>query len=290
MFFIPLFDDVGSPWLVLVFGGLLLLQWSRPLRRLRFSLFRRVVRNIAFAVPALLTLRLALLPVPLLAAAWAERNGFGLIHWLLPAEGPIRWVGLGLGIPAFDYAYYWWHYATHKVPLLWRFHNVHHTDLDMDVSTALRFHFGELILSILFRAATVVLFGIGFWTAVVYEIVFETAGQFHHSNWRLPKPVERLLNAVFVTPRMHGIHHSIVRDEFNSNWGTLFSFWDRLHGTHRLDIPQEELILGVPAYRDENELTPGRLLGMPFRKQRDWKLPDGRPCETRRDAPSRKNG
>lgn len=272
---IPFFDSVGSPLLILFFVLLLIMQWRRPLRRLHVKLLRRLVRNIGFALPAFVTFRLVLLPIPLLAAHWAHDHQVGLLNWLLPHTGIRGWVGGILGFLAFDYAYYWWHYATHKVPLLWRFHNVHHTDLDMDVSTAARFHFGELLLSVLFRVALVGVLGISFWSAIVYEVFFDTAAQFHHANWRLPARVERLLNTLFVTPRMHGIHHSIVRDEFNSNWGTLFSVWDRLHKTHRMDIAQEDVTLGVPAYRDENELKLGHLFRMPFGKQRDWKLPNG---------------
>ena len=272
---IPFFDSVGSPVLVLVFVLMLLLQWYRPLRWLHHTYLRRLLRNIGFALPAFVTLRLVLLPIPLLVALWAHEHQVGLLNGLLPATGIGAWVGGLLGFLAFDYAYYWWHYATHKVPLLWRFHNVHHTDLDMDVSTAIRFHFGELLLSGFFRVALIGILGISFWSAIVYEVFFDIAAQFHHANVRLPKKVEYLLNTLLVTPRMHGIHHSIVRDEFNSNWGTLFSIWDRLHGTHRMDITQDELTLGVPAYRDENELTLGKLVRMPFGKQRDWKLPNG---------------
>lgn len=98
---------------------------------------------------------------------------------------------------------------------------------------------------------------------------------FHHSNWRLPIALERILNLIVVTPRMHGIHHSIVQRETNSNWGTIFCWWDKLHRTLRRDIPQGEVTIGVAAYRDERELTFGKLLALPFREQRPWRLPDG---------------
>lgn len=286
MFTIPVFDYIGSPWLILLFGLMLLIQWLRPLRRLHFPLLRRVVRNISFALPAFVTLRLALLPIPLLAAVWAADHQVGLINWLLPKEGVWIWIGGVLGILAFDYAYYWWHYATHKIPFLFRFHNVHHTDLDMDVSTAIRFHFVELLISVAFRVSVVLVTGISFWAVLVFEIVFETATQFHHSNTRLPKSVERVLNALVVTPRMHGIHHSIILDEFNSNWGTIFSLWDRMHRTHRMDIAQDELTIGVPAYREEHELTIGQLFILPFGKQRNWKLPNGQKLNTRTEPKS----
>lgn len=272
---IPFFDAVGSPLLVLFFALMLFLQWRRPLRLLQHNYLRRLIQNIGVALPTFVVLRLVLIPLPLQAAHWAHDHKLGLLNWLLPASRIGTWVGGILGFLAFDYAYYWWHYATHKVPLLWRFHSVHHTDLDMDVSTAIRFHVGELLLSVVFRVGLVLLLGISFWSTIVYEVFFDVAAQFHHANWRLPKKMERLLNTLVVTPRMHGIHHSIIRDEFNSNWGTLFSIWDRLHRTHRMDVTQDELTLGVPAYRHENELTLGHLVRMPFKKQRVWKLPNG---------------
>jgi sterol desaturase/sphingolipid hydroxylase (fatty acid hydroxylase superfamily) len=152
---------------------------------------------------------------------------------------------------------------------------VHHSDLNMDVSTGIRFHLGEVILSIPFRVTTVLVFGIDFWALVAFEFFFETSNLFEHSNWRLPLGVERFLNHFLVTPRMHGIHHSIVQRETNSNWGTIFCWWDKLHRTIRRDIPQDAITIGVAAYRDESELTIGRLFLLPFRDQRPWRLPDG---------------
>ena len=110
---------------------------------------------------------------------------------------------------------------------------------------------------------------------LTFFIAFETATLFHHSNWRLPIGVERILNCVLVTPRMHGIHHSIVQRETNSNWGTMFCWWDKLHRTLRRDIPQDAITIGVPAYRDEKELTCGRLWLLPFQRQREWRLANG---------------
>jgi sterol desaturase/sphingolipid hydroxylase (fatty acid hydroxylase superfamily) len=215
--------------------------------------------------------RLVLMPVPLMISVWAAHRGFGLFHWLHVGRLP----EIIAGVLIYDYAYYWWHQLMHLSPLFWRFHNVHHTDLDMDVTTASRFHLGEVLISVFFRAALVAVLGLSIWTLAVYELLFVLATQFHHSNWRLPIPVERILNYSFVTPRMHGVHHSIVQRETNSNWGTVFSIWDRLHRTLRIDIPQDEITIGVAAYRDERELTFGKLFLLPFQKQRLWRLPDG---------------
>ena len=279
---LPILDYFGTPLLLAALVILFWRQLDRPLRQLRYSVWRRAVRNFIFSAPAFALLRLALIPIPLAAAWWAEQRGFGLLHWT-PIPGWLRHVA---GFVLMDWAYYWWHYATHTVPILWRFHNVHHTDLDLDITTAARFHFGEIIASIPFRVIVATLFGVSPVTLLVFEIFFEGASLFHHSNWRLPLGLERILNRIIVTPRMHGIHHSIVRRETDSNWGTIFSFWDRLHRTLRIDIAQDEIEIGVAGYRDEKDLTLVRLWRMPFGQQRAWRLPDGKVPE-REPRPTR---
>jgi len=223
------------------------------------------------SIPGFAIVRLATLPIPIAIAIWAQHQYVGLLNWIhLPT-----WAVVIATFLLMDYAYWWWHRAMHMVPFFWRFHNVHHTDLDMDVSTAARFHFGEMIFSTGFLSLAVVLFGIGPIMLVVFFAPFEAATLFHHSNWRLPIHVERALNLILVTPRMHGIHHSIVQRETNSNWGTMFCWWDKLHRTLRRDLPQDAITIGVAAYREENELTLGKLFAMPFREQRAWRLPNG---------------
>ncbi len=268
---IPLLDSFGSPLLSVVFAGLLWLQWRFPLRRQHFAALRRVVRNLVLSAPSHAVFRFAMLPVPIALASWAQNRHLGLLN-VIPMP---HWTRVIATFLLMDYAYWWWHWTNHMVPLFWRFHNVHHTDLDMDVSTASRFHFGEMLFSVGFLSAAVVLFGVGPLMLIAFFITFEAATLFHHSNWRLPLWFERILNHVMVTPRMHGIHHSIVQRETNSNWGTIFCWWDKFHRTLRRDIPQDEVTIGVAAYRDENELTIGKLLVLPFRRQRSWELPNG---------------
>jgi sterol desaturase/sphingolipid hydroxylase (fatty acid hydroxylase superfamily) len=268
---IPLLDYVGSPIFVTLFSLLLFIQWKWPLRRAHFSMLRRLLRNFVFSFPAFVVLRLALIPIPLALAYWAQGHGVGLLNWL-------RLPGIAAAVLAFlamDWAYYWWHWANHRLPFFWRFHNVHHTDLDLDVTTAARFHFGEIFLSIPFRVGVVLLLGVSPVVYLVFEIVFESATMFHHSNWRLSLGLERVLNHVIVTPRMHGIHHSIVERETDSNWGTIFCWWDKIHRSLRRDIAQAEITIGVAAFRDEDELTVGKLLTLPFKGQRPWRLPTG---------------
>jgi len=268
---IPLWDYIGRPLLGGIFLVLLLLQWQFPLRRQHFSALRRLARNFVLSIPGFAIVRLLMLPIPLAIAMSVQDRHLGLLNWLaLP-----RWIVIIATFLLMDYAYWWWHWANHMVPLFWRFHNVHHTDLDLDVSTAARFHFGEMLFSVGFLSLAVILFGIAPIMLLVFFITFEAATLFHHSNWRLPINLERILNLIIVTPRMHGIHHSIVQRETNSNWGTIFCWWDKLHRTLRRDIPQNAITIGVAAYRDENELTLGKLLALPFGRQREWRLPTG---------------
>ena len=137
---IPLMDYVDRPILGAVFVGLLLLQWRFPLRRQHFSMLRRLVRNFVLSIPGFAIVRLAMLPIPFAIAMWAQDRQLGLLHWLHPQN----WVAVIATFLLMDYAYWWWHWANHMVPFFWRFHNVHHTDLDLDVTTAARFHFGEM--------------------------------------------------------------------------------------------------------------------------------------------------
>lgn len=167
--------------------------------------------------------------------------------------------------------------ATHRVPFLWRFHLVHHIDLDLDASTALRFHAGEMALSVPFRAAQVVLLGVSPRALRTWQAFFFAAVLFHHSNARLPLRAERALARLVMTPRLHGLHHSTVREETDSNWSSGLSVWDRLHGTMRADVPQGAIDIGVPGYHAPQDVRIEPSLRLPFAKPRpSWRTPDGR--------------
>ena len=183
-----------------------------------------------------------------------------------------------------DLSFYYWHVANHRIAFLWRFHNVHHIDPDLDVSTAFRFHFVEVALSAGFRAVQVIVIGPSVFAYLVYEVAFELGTLFHHSNLRLPLVIERNLNRIAVTPRMHGIHHSDIREENISNFGVVFPWWDRLHRTLRLNVPQAEVTIGIPGYsRPEDNRILG-CLALPFQSQRDyWQAAAG--ARLRREEP-----
>ena len=211
-------------------------------------------------------------PVAMAVLEWASETPFGVLY-LVPMPVGAQFI---VAFLLMDLTFYWWHVANHRVPFLWRFHNVHHIDPDLDVSTAFRFHFGEVALSAAFRAAQVGVIGPPLWLLVAYEAAFQANTMFHHSNVRLPPRLERLLNGVLVTPRMHGIHHSQVAGETNSNYSVVFSWWDRLHRTFGVDVPQERIVIGVPAYAAPEDNTLPNVLLLPFRRQRDyWRGPDG---------------
>jgi sterol desaturase/sphingolipid hydroxylase (fatty acid hydroxylase superfamily) len=232
------------------------------------SRWHRIVINFIVSIPAFTLLRLLLIPAMVWLAAQNEKWQWGINYvYNLPV-----WLEAIIAFILLDYTNYLWHILNHKIPLLWRFHLVHHTDADLDVTTALRFHFGEIIGSVFFRGAAVVLVGVSPLLVLIYEIFFEACTQFHHSNTKLPLKVERALNMLIVTPRMHGIHHSVVRSETDSNYSVIFSFWDRIHRTIKLHIPQQQVVIGVPMYSNHQELTIGFLLKLPFTKIREWKL------------------
>jgi sterol desaturase/sphingolipid hydroxylase (fatty acid hydroxylase superfamily) len=179
-----------------------------------------------------------------------------------------------------DYTLWVWHFASHRVSFLWRFHLVHHVDRDLDSSTALRFHFGEHALSIVYRAAQITLIGTSAEALWMWQLILFASILFHHANVRLPAGVERWLVRIIVTPRMHTIHHSTQLSETDSNWSSLLSVWDYLHRTILLSVPQEDITVGVPAYQDARDVTIGRILLMPFRPQRrDWHRADGTRCK-----------
>jgi sterol desaturase/sphingolipid hydroxylase (fatty acid hydroxylase superfamily) len=226
--------DLCAPLLAVVGLALFVAERRRPLRP-RTDV-RRLRTNLAVGTAAALTVRLAVAP----AMTWAAGARFGLLHRL---PWPLRPL---LGFLLLDWTMYLWHRANHRVPALWRFHRAHHSDRELDTSTALRFHAGELVLSVPFRMAQVAAIGVSPAVAVGYEAFMQAAALFHHSNLGLPERTDTSLNAVVVTPRMHGVHHSIRPEEQHSNWSVLFSFWDRLHGTLSQRPFRQPEALGLP--------------------------------------------
>ncbi len=244
------------------FAALLLAEWARPLRRATQRKWRRVFINLAIGALGGAALAVVYGPVVLGGVERARGAEFGLLRWI-PLPG---WLASVLAIVLLDYTLWIWHWLNHRVPLLWRFHAAHHADLDLDTSTAFRFHFGELLLSVPFRALQAVFIGVEVPVLLFWEALLLVATEFHHSNLRLPLSCERWLRLAIITPRMHGIHHSILPPEVNSNFGTLLSAWDRVHRTFLVRIPQSEIVIGLAEMRDPSRLGLLGSLGVPFLK------------------------
>jgi len=263
-----------TPFLVPgVFLLLLVLESLRPLRRRKRRRGSRYVVNGALTGLGFITGMLTVRPLALFGAAWSETHSFGLLHLV----GLPLWAKVCAGVLLMDLTFYYWHRLNHTRPLLWRFHGIHHDDPDMDVSTSFRFHFGEVLYSTVFRILQVGLIGVLPLTYVVYEAVFNCATMFHHSNLRLPVALERLINKIFVTPRMHGVHHSVIGRETNSNYSVIFCWWDRLNRSLKLNISQKDIIIGVPGYLLPRDNRIFSMLAFPFTRQRPyWRWPSGK--------------
>ena len=244
----------------------------RPLRRSVESKPRRIGRNLATAGLAYATALLIGTPLLIPVSNWVIAHRIGLLN-VGRISGTTHVV---IAVILLDYTLWFWHFANHRVPFLWRFHLVHHVDRDLDSSTALRFHFGEHALSFVYRALQIVVIGASPQAVWTWQTILFASILFHHANVELPFGIERWLVRVVVTPRMHGIHHSDQFSETDSNWSSLLSLWDYLHGTILLAVPQREVTIGVPAWRNPRDVTLGRILLMPFRRQRrDFHREDG---------------
>jgi sterol desaturase/sphingolipid hydroxylase (fatty acid hydroxylase superfamily) len=253
-------------------AAVLWLERRRPLRRRTEREANHDARNVAMALVGAAAIRVAEKPLTDRLTRSVHENHRGLLKALrLP---PV--VEVAAAVVLLDYTLYVWHVLAHRLPLLWRFHRVHHLDVDLTATTALRFHFAELVLSVPWRAAQIVLIGAAPLSLSTWQTATLVAILFHHSNTRLPLAVERRLCRFVMTPRMHGIHHSSIEDEASSNWSTIFAWPDWLHGTHRLNVPQRAVTIGVPESRDPAALRFGSLLAAPFRRQPAyWRLPGG---------------
>jgi len=263
-------------------GALFVAERRRPLRRQAEPGPERVGRNLTIGLLAAATTAAAEMPIVAPVQRLAERRRLGLLR-RLPMPRALR---VALGVLLLDYTLYLWHRLNHHAPFLWRFHAVHHVDLDLDSTTGVRFHFGELAMASGFRALQVLLLGVDRETLRLWQQMLLVSVVFHHSNLELPIEVEQGLNTVFVTPRMHGIHHSTRPAETDSNYSSLLSCWDRVHRSLRLDVPQTEITIGVPGFPEREDVTLERSLMLPFRWDPRLLPPAGAGPATRSDTPA----
>lgn len=241
---------------------LLLAEVRSPAREPRESRTTRLARNGALGGFALAATGLLETPLVVRVAALGERRGWGL----LPRLRAPRAVRAIVAVALLDYGMYAWHAAMHRVPLLWRLHLVHHVDRDCDVSTAVRIHAVEIVLSVAVRVGQVVALGVTPREFALWQRLFGASVLFHHANVKLPAALDRVLGALIMT-RRHGIHHLASRYAQHGNWSSGLVIWDLLHGTLREADPEGEI--GIPAYRTPSDVTLARLIALPFVPQRD---------------------
>lgn len=195
-------------------------------------------------------------------AGYVHTNKLGVLNLLqMPA-----WSKFIVTVIFMDFMLYVWHLLNHKMPFLWRFHRVHHCDINMDVSSATRFHLGELLISAIIKISIIFFLGAPPAAVFIFESVLVLCAQFHHSSIKVPLWFENIFWIFFVPPSMHRIHHSVIIRERDTNYGTIFSIWDRLLGTLLFDVDQEKIRIGVGAYQDPDKLNFHQLLLMPFTK------------------------
>ncbi len=224
---------------------------------------RHGARNLAFGLFNAALLRLLFLAGFATVTAWSADHDFGLLRKI---ERP-PWVEILIVFVLFDLWMYLWHRANHTVPLLWRFHRMHHSDPEMDATSAVRFHTGEVVLSAIARLAIVPLLGMTLRHLAIYEMVFLPVILFHHSNVRLPRWADHGLLALIVTPAMHRVHHSRERPETDSNYGSIFPYWDYLAGSFRLRADAHTIDLGLDGMDDPSWQSLSGMFATPVRKQ-----------------------
>lgn len=228
---------------------------------------KRWVTNWLIAILDSVSLRILMPVLAVEMAVYAEAKAWGL---LALAELP-DWMATAAAFILLDVAIYGQHVATHKIPLLWRFHKMHHADRDVDVTTGLRFHPVEIIFSMAFKLVCVVLIGPSALAVVLFEVVLNASAMFNHSNLKLPLIVDKHLRHVIVTPDMHRVHHSIIPGETNSNYGFFFAFWDRLFKTYTAQpkYGHDDVVIGLGEHQIDKPSSLVWSLMLPFKKDGD---------------------
>lgn len=223
----------------------------------------RRLNNIIIVIVDTVLVRLLLPLLPVGMAIYAAENSMGLFNIV---NLPI-WLVFILSLLILDCIIYWQHRLFHTIPMFWRLHRMHHTDIEFDFTTAVRFHPIEIILSILLKLIVIFLLGAPAIAVMVFEILLSSSALFNHSNIKLSKSVDKVLRLFIVTPDMHRVHHSVYREETDSNFGFNIPWWDKLFGTY-VDQPKDghiDMSIGIEIFREEKDSRIDQLLLQPFR-------------------------
>ncbi|MGR8939984.1 MAG: sterol desaturase family protein [Gammaproteobacteria bacterium] len=250
-----------------IFLIMIVWEYFRPRRLLRFGRSRRWPINLGLAALNMVLMRATLGSLAYASAVYARDHDWGLLH--LNSSAP-PWMAVAATLLLLDFAIYGQHILMHKWPPLWRLHQVHHTDLEFDATTAVRFHPLEIVLSMLYKVLCILLIGADPIAVIAFEIILNGAATFNHSNVDIPPALDKKLRWLLITPDMHRIHHSARRAEMDSNYGFSISLWDRLCGTYTGDPeePQTRMTIGLGAYRHTSQLGFIKLLLLPFKALR----------------------
>jgi len=245
-----------------VFLTMALWEVIAPKRRLTVSKTERWFNNLSIIAIDNLLLALLVPAIAIKTAMIAQKGGWGLFNY---THVPY-WISVICSVLFLDMVIYLQHLMFHAVPLLWRFHMMHHADLDIDVTTGLRFHPVEILISMVIKVAAVTVIGAPVLAVLLFEILLNGTSMFNHSNVRLPYNIDRFLRLLVVTPDMHRVHHSVTIRETNSNFGFNFPWWDRIYGTYRAQpaAGHEGMKIGLAQYRNRGQVTLPRLLALPF--------------------------
>ena len=249
--------------LMLFFGGLslfLILELLVPYRPSSVSKFVRWINNLGLAFLNSFLLYLLLSKPVYSTSLYVNQSKIGILNLVsIP-----YWIKTLIAIVIFDFEIYIWHFLNHEMPLLWRFHRVHHSDLNLDVSTASRFHIFELGISGIIKIALIFFLGADLLMLMIFESLVVVTSQFHHSSLKVPEWFEGIWWILFVPPSMHRIHHSVIIKERNSNYGVIFSIWDRTLGTLIKKVDQSKILIGMGSYQKTENLNFFDLMKMPF--------------------------
>lgn len=264
---------LANEWLIrlVAFAGVIgaMASWEHwaPRRQLAVRRSSRWPGNFGVLAIDIILVRIIFPTAAVGAALVCEAQGWGLFNAVaIPFA-----VAVLVSVILLDLAIYLQHALFHAVPALWRLHRMHHADLDIDVTTGVRFHPVEILLSLLIKFAVIALLGAPALAVLIFEVLLNATSMFNHSNVRMPAPVDRIVRLLVVTPDMHRVHHSIVRTETNSNFGFNFPWWDRLFGTYRAQpaAGHDGMTIGVEVFRDPAELRLDRMLLQPLREGND---------------------
>ncbi|MEE9347756.1 MAG: sterol desaturase family protein [Robiginitomaculum sp.] len=232
----------------------------------------RWLTNLLIIVVDSLTVRLIFPIVAAGAALWAQAKGFGLLN---VTNFPL-WLDITISVIILDMMIYWQHVASHKIPMLWALHQMHHVDRDIDATTGIRFHPIEIIASMLYKMLCIIILGAPMAAVIIFEITLNASAVFNHANMRLPLKLDAVIRKFLVTPDMHRVHHSVIPAETNSNYGFALSIWDRLFGSY-IDQPREghdSMIIGLPHHQHDGPSSLIWSLILPFgrglKRARQW--------------------